>query len=364
MRIAYVITRADAVGGASVHVRDMARFLAERGHAVKVYLGGEGPVSRQLAEAGVVFHPLSCLRRPIAPLRDLRAAAELAEELKRFQPDLVSLHTAKAGFIGRLAAPRIGVPVLYTPHGWAFGERFPWLSRNAFLLAERLVASRARAILCVCRYERELALARGVGPAERLRVVYNGVHDVNARLLADAAAEPVRVVSVARLEAPKDPATLLEALAGLASRGWELDLVGEGPMEPLLRGLARRLGIERRVRFHGYVPDPAPILARAQVFALSSRAEGFPRSILEALRAGLPVVASRVGGVAEAVEDGENGLLVPPCQAQPLTAALDRLMGDPETRRRLGEQARRSYDERFRFERMAAKLLSIYQELA
>jgi glycosyltransferase involved in cell wall biosynthesis len=135
-------------------------------------------------------------------------------------------------------------------------------------------------------------------------------------------------------------------------------------MEPRLRRLARRLGVESRVHFHGYLPDPAPILARAQVFALSSRAEGFPRSILEALRAGLPVVASRVGGVAEAVVDGENGLLVPPWQTQPLAAALDRLAGDPEMRRRLGARARRSFEERFRFERMAAELLSIYQELA
>lgn len=364
MRIAYVITRADAVGGASIHVRDMARFLLERGHRVKVFLGGEGPVTRQLEAAGVAFHPLACLRRRIAPLHDLRAVAELAGELKRFQPDLVSLHTAKAGFLGRLAAPRIGAPALYTPHGWAFGERFPFLSRSAFLLAERMMAQRARTILCVCRYERELALARGVGTAALLRVVYNGVHDIARGLWADPAGEPVRIASVARLDAPKDPATLLEALAALAGRSWELDLVGGGPMEPGLRRLARRLGIEARVHFHGYQPDPAPILARAQIFVLSSRAEGFPRSILEALRAGLPVVASRVGGVPEAVAEGENGLLVPPGEAPPLAAALGRLAGDPDLRRRLGAQARRFYEDRFRFERMAGELLSLYQELA
>jgi glycosyltransferase involved in cell wall biosynthesis len=362
VRVAYVITRADAVGGASVHVRDMARYLAGLGHSVKVFIGGEGPVVQQLQEAGVACQRLRFLQRAIHPLRDLRAVRELASSLAEFQPDLISLHTAKAGFLGRIAASRLSVPVLYTPHGWAFGERFPLVSRSAFLLAERLVAARSAAVLCVCAHERELALRRGVGWPGLLRVVYNAVHDVPAGLRADAGRSPVRLVSVTRLESPKDPVTLFHALGRLRDRAWDLDLVGDGPMEPGLKRLAGALGIGDRIQFLGYQPDPAPILAGAQVFVLSSGSEGFPRSILEALRAGLPVVASRVGGVAEAIAAGENGLLVPPADGEALAAALASLMDNAELRAGLGEQARRSYEARFRFERMAGELLTIYRE--
>src|ERR1035441_5888237 len=110
---------------------------------------------------------------------------------------------------------------------------------------------------------------------------------------------------------PKDHRTLLAALAALRAQPWELDLVGAGPLEMEMRDLASELGLGGRVRFLGYVADPAPVLAGAQLFVLSSRSEAFPRSVLEALRAGLPVVASAVGGIGEAVTDGVNGLLVP-----------------------------------------------------
>jgi glycosyltransferase involved in cell wall biosynthesis len=122
------------------------------------------------------------------------------------------------------------------------------------------------------------------------------------------------------------------------------------------------LGIGERVHFHGYQPDPAQLLSAAQVFVLSSRAEAFPRSILEAMRAGLPVVASRVGGIEEAISHQEHGLLVAPGDPAPLASALGGLIDDANLREKLGLQARRRYEAEFRFERMAAELLSVYRE--
>ena len=126
-----------------------------------------------------------------------------------------------------------------------------------------------------------------------------------------------RIVSVARFEPPKDHATLLEALGRLRGLEWRLDLVGGGPLESAARAQAARLGIGERVRFLGDLEAVAPVLARAHVFALSSRSEAFPRSVLEAMCAGLPVVASAVGGVAEAVDNGTSGILVPRQDAGP-----------------------------------------------
>jgi glycosyltransferase involved in cell wall biosynthesis len=364
VRIAYVITRADAVGGASVHVRDLARAMLARGHEVIVFLGGEGHVTEQLLSAGVPFQSLRFLLRAIHPVRDLRAVAELTQAVREFNPNLLSLHTAKAGWIGRVVASRLGIPALYTPHGWPFGNRFSPLARLAFRFVERAASKDATAVLCVCEHEKELAVRLQVSDAARLRLIYNGVHDVPPEMLARPATSPARIVSVARFAAPKDHETLLGAMALLGERPWELDLVGEGPGEAPARALARTLGIGDRVRFLGYQPDPAAVLARAQIFVLSTRSESFPRSVLEAMRAGLPVVASRVGGVPEAVADGANGFTVPPGDPALLAGALSRLLGDGKLRQQLGLEARRCYEARFRFERMAEETLAAYNMFA
>ena len=363
MKLVYVITRADAVGGASIHVRDLARAMGQRGHDVTVLVGGRGPVTEQMEEAGVRYWPLRHLGRAIHPLRDLRALGELTGVLRELGPDLVSTHTAKAGWIGRAACARLGLAAVYTPHGWSVGERISGAAGALVTLAERAAAGWSEAIICVSEAEKRLALSKRVAPEEKLWVVHNGVHDIEAGLRADPGRTPVRICAVARFEAPKDHATLLRALAAVRWPEWELDLVGDGPLEAKMRGLAEELGIAGRVRFAGYQPDPAARLAAAQVFVLASRSEGFPRSVLEALRAGLPVVASDVGGVREAVEAGRNGLLVPPGRREALAAALESLLEDAGLRVRMGQAGRAAYEARFRAERMIEKTAAVYDRV-
>ena len=360
MKIAYVITRGDAVGGASIHVRDLARAMRESGHEAVVLVGGSGAVTEQLARAGVPFRPLERLRRPIHPVRDWRALEEMTRVLGEVAPDLVSTHTAKAGWIGRAACARLGLPAVHTPHGWAIGRRISAGSGVLFTLAERAARAWARAIICVCEHERRLAMAKRVARPEDLFVVHNGVRDIASALRADPGREPVRLCSVARLEAPKDHATLLEALAGLRSPAWTLDLVGDGPQADAIRHRAAALGVAERVRLLGYQPETAVPLAEAQVFVLSSRSEAFPRSVLEAMRAGLPIVVSDVGGVREAVAHGVNGLLVPPADARALGESIGALLGDAELRRRMGAAARSVYERRFRLKCMVEKTRAVY----
>ena len=367
MKIAYVITRADSVGGASIHVRDLARAMIERGHDVTVLVGGRGPVTEQLAAAAVPCVSLRCLERRIHPLRDLRAGAEMVTALRALGPDLVSTHTAKAGWIGRAAAHRLSIPALYTPHGWSIGSRMRLPLGAIFSLAEKVAARWCAAIVCVCEEEKRLALRKGIAGAGKLFVVHNGVGDITPELRACPARTPVRICSIARFASPKDHRTLLTALAALrsqpCSQPWELDLVGDGPLEAETRRLVSQLDLGGRVRFHGYLADPAPVLAAAQLFVLSSRSEAFPRSILEALRAGLPVVVSDVGGVGEAVADGVNGLLVPAGNPGKLATALGKLLEDTPLRERMGAAARAAYERSFRLECMVDRTAAIYVTL-
>ena len=360
MKIVYIITRADAVGGASIHVRDLAGAMREQGHEATVLVGGRGPVTDQLVAAGVAFESLRWLRRQVNPLWDVLALAEVVQALRRLKPDLVSTHTAKAGSIGRTACRLLGIPAIYTPHGWPAGERMPKLARAAFGFVEKVMAKWSAAIVCVCEHEKRLALDKGIAEAEKLVVVHNGVRDVSQDLRARPEQIPVRICSVARFDTPKDHRTLLEALALLREQPWHLDLVGDGPEQDAMRRLAREKGLAGRVKFHGYLDDPSGLLAQSQLFVLSSRSEAFPRSILEALRAGLPVVASDVGGVGEAIANGVTGLLVPAGNPQALASALGSLLESSSWRKSMGAEARAAYERSYRLEVMTGRTLTVY----
>ncbi|MBE0660813.1 MAG: glycosyltransferase family 4 protein [Bryobacteraceae bacterium] len=360
MKIVYIITRADAVGGASIHVRDLAREMLRRGHEVMVLVGGRGPVTEQLSAADVPFESVRWLRRQPNPLWDILALAELIRTLRRVKPDLVSTHTAKAGTLGRLACRLLGIPVLYTPHGWPAGDRMPPPSRAIFGFVERLMARWSAAIICVCEFEKRLALDKAIAGPEKLLVIHNGVHDVDQDRRARPDCRPVRICSVARFEPPKDHRTLLQALALIRDMPWELDLAGDGPGELEVRRLAGALDLSGRVRFHGYLPDPSLLLAECQLFALSSRSEALPRSILEAMRAGLPVVATDVGGVSEAVAGGVTGMLAQAGNPQALAAVLRHLLESTQLLKAMGVAARASYERSFRFQTVADRMEAVY----
>lgn len=363
MRIAYVITRSDSIGGAHVHVRDLALNLLREGHAVTVLVGGEGPFTEELATKGIPYRSLRYLVRPIRPGTDLRGLWELRAALAELRPDLVSTHSSKAGWIGRLAARSLGLPVIFTAHGWAFTEGVPERERWVYVLAERLASPFASRIITVSEYDRALALQYRIAPAHKLVAVHNGMPDVPPTLHARSEADPVCIVMVARFEPQKDHATLLRALEGLRELAWELELIGDGPLLESVRIEAGRLGLLDRVRFLGARKDVAERLAEAQLFVLISNWEGFPRSILEAMRAGLPVVASDVGGVREAVVEGETGYLVPRGDEKALRARLRQLITNASLRVKMGQAGRKRFEERFTFEHMFKKTLKVYEDV-
>jgi glycosyltransferase involved in cell wall biosynthesis len=149
----------------------------------------------------------------------------------------------------------------------------------------------------------------------------------------------------------------------LKAHAWELDLVGDGPLMGEMESLANALGIGGRVRFLGHRSDVEQILSQAQVNLLVSNWEGFPISILEAMRAGLPVIASDVAGIGESVRDGETGFLVPRGGVELLRERLSRLLTDPDLRVRLGANGRAYYEQQFTLARSVTKTLAVYEDV-
>lgn len=325
--------------------------------------GSEGYLTEQVRARGLpvyVAKSLACNRPTIA---DPAGVGEIMRVIRAVRPDLVSCHSTKAGFLGRLAARLGGVPAIFTAHGWAFSEGVPGPRRVAALWAERVAARWARRIICVSEYDRRLALRYGVGRPEQLVTIYNGVPPVADTLRAKPGEGSVRLVMVARFSPPKDPFLLLHALAGLKDNSWELWFVGGGELEEKAKAESTRLGLGDRVRFLGARRDVAELLARCHVFVLASNWEGLPLTVLEAMRAGLPVVASAVGGVGEAVIDGVTGFLVPRGDAGLLRGRLKVLLENPELRARMGAAGYERFRKNFMVDRMVARTKEVYYEV-
>jgi hypothetical protein len=156
MRIAYLYHRADTMGGAPIHLRDLCRRLIDEGHEAKIFIGGGGPFLDNLEEHGVPYETLKFLQKAPDPRKDLPAIFEIRRKLKAYRPDLVSAHSAKAGFAGRIASRLLGVPAIYTPHCWPFSLGAP--KAGIYRTLERLVAPLSRHIYLVSENEREEAL--------------------------------------------------------------------------------------------------------------------------------------------------------------------------------------------------------------
>jgi glycosyltransferase involved in cell wall biosynthesis len=363
MRIAYVITRADDLGGSQIHVRDVAAALQRRGEQVAVFGGRQGILASQLSDLDVPFFEIPELARNLEPLRDARAFGKLRSALRAFAPDLISTHCAKAGVLGRLAARSLGTPVLFTAHGWCFSDGVPARRAALFRWLERSVAPLSHRIIVVCDADRQTALREWVASPRKLRLVYNGMPDVHADQRARPGIAPVRLITIARMCEQKDYPTLFRALAQLRDLDWHLDQIGDGPLQDNTRKLASELGLSERITFSGLSKDVAPLLARAQIYLLVSNWEGFPRSILEAMRTGLPVIASDVGGVREAVVDGTTGFLVARSDARTLADRLRQLIESPELRDTMGSKGRARYEQYFTFERMLDETCYVYREV-
>lgn len=361
MKIVHVITRSDAPGGAQAHVRDLSAALLASGHEVTVLVGGSGPFLDQLRAERIPFRTLRHLVHPLRPGEDWAALREIRANLASLAPDIVATHSSKAGWLGRLAGRSLGIPTVFTAHGWAFTEGVPQPARHFYLLAEKGASLLSSRIITVSEYDRSLAIRLGVAPPGRLTVVYNGVPDIPRSLLADPAGQPVKLVMVARFSPPKDQGILIRSLAQLVDLDWSLDLVGEGEGRPQAEQLVRELGLQRRVSFLGERMDVAALLSQAQLLVLTTDWEGLPLSILEAMRAGLPVVASDVGGVREAVTDGETGFLVPRRDEISLSRTLRRLIREPELRAACGAAGHERYKARFTFQRMVESTLEVYR---
>ena len=328
---------------------------------------------------GVVIIDLSTLVRRISPINDVRALFVLFRHIRKIQPHIVHTHTSKAGILGRLAAWMARVPiVIHTPHGHVFYGHFGRSLSRIFLQMEKLLGRITHHQIALTPEECNDYLSLRVSQPSNTSVVHSGV-DVH-RFIAGA---KQRTEKRAELGIPPDSLIigyvgwlipikgvtyLVSAMEKVLEKHPEsmLVLVGKGDdmgdEEVHLREQVKKLNLADKVHFWGWRPDVDTIMSCFDIFVLPSLNEGMGRVLVEAMSAGLPIVASRVGGIPDLVKDGENGLLVPPADASALEKAISDLLTDKEKRKRMGEAGKKMCRP-YSAEAMVEQIHDLYKDL-
>jgi glycosyltransferase involved in cell wall biosynthesis len=367
------------IGGTRRHIVDLTRAQARRGHEVTLISAalrdaGYRDDLTELAREGVRCVDLP-MTRAIRPARDLAHLTALAGLLRELRPDVLHTHSSKAGVLGRLAAREVGLDAtVHTPHTFAFlfADMFGPLSRALFRTLEAALAGSTARVVAVSASEAATIAASGVVPAERLRVVPNGIDPAPWRAARPYAhgelgvREGAPLVLVAGLlNVAKGQDLALRALARPELAGVELLLAGHGELEGELRALAQELGVASRAHFLGWRDDLPRLMASVDALLLPSRWEGLPYVVLQAFAAGIPVAAARVDGAMELVEEGRSGALSAVGDVAGLAAALARVLArDAAGRAELARAGAERVEAGYTVERMVERLDAVYGEVA
>lgn len=344
------------IGGQEMVILSLVGAMDRRRFRARVIcLHERGSLAPRIEAMGIPVEVISGDRRGL-----VSTARRLARRLRTLRPDVLHTHNPAPHQVGALARCLADVPVLiHTKHGRNF------FRRRVEQWAERLAGRWSDLVVPVSRDAADVARDDDRVPADRVRVIHNGIQ-VAAMPVRDRDAAPTwKAVHVARLNLIKDQPTLLRAARLVADRepAFRLDIVGDGPLGDALRREAHELGLDGVVTFHGMQDDVMPYLAAADVFVLSSTSEGIAITLLEAMGAGLPVVATDVGGNREVVEPGVTGLLVPPADPAALADAIAAVLDDRERAHAMGRAGRARVEAEFNLDRTVAAYESAYLEL-
>jgi glycosyltransferase involved in cell wall biosynthesis len=363
-----------STGGVAAYIRILVQNLDREKFKITVAcLSENGPefAAELKAEFGVSAFSLAMNRYKVNPLTDARVLLQLGAHIRREKYDLIHAHASKAGFLMRIAAIGTGIPVIYSPHNFAFHEGSKPIVARAVAFLEALVANFTAKIITVAAHERELALNYGVGVPELYEVIPTGIDPAPYRLEVDVAAlktslnipASARVIGVVgRLAIPKLPDDFVRMATSLHETHPDVHFVwvGSGPLETGARDLARQLQVENVIHWLGHRTDVNQLYKIFDCFVLLSRWEGNPLVVLEAFAAEVPVIASDNLGTRELIGTGKHGMLVPVGDVQALASAAASLLDHPAQASEMSRLAREQLENTFTLDGMMRKIEAVY----
>lgn len=367
--VAQIVTRFIA-GAGGVALRGVLPLDPDR-YQVTIITGQGGPLTDRAAAAGMRVMIEPSLVSPLSPNDDRRALRRLTDLCRSGGFDVVHTHSAKAGALGRLAAHRAAVPrIVHTYHGFPFHEFQNPVRRATYIAIERRLARITDYVLAIGTGVATEALRRGLAAPSTLRTIAPVVEAVTVpRTSSSRAAARVElgigeatplIGTVGRIDYQKAPEHLIDAIAGLRHTDAMAVWIGSGPGDREALDLVRRAGLSGRFVFAGERSDVAELLPAFDVFAMASRYEGLPCAVVEAMRCGIPVVATAVNSVPDLVVPGESGVLVPPGRPYLLSEAIDDLLDDRPKADRLARQGQTAAGTTYNAETLAEVLDQVY----
>jgi len=372
MRPLHIVEVLEATaGGTRRHLRDLVLGLDRHRFRLTVIAsaGRDADFSRDIdlfRMAGVAVHLLPMKRR-IAPIADVVALARLIRLVRRLRPDIIHAHSSKAGLLARLAACAAGgVPAVYTPHAFAFLSDSPWL--GLYLACERWASRWTGRLIAVSReeYVRACDGARGLGlPADRVRLIPNGIE---AGVLPPIPERPHPLIGfVGRICRQKGPDLFLDVARRIRDARPDVRflMVGDGPWPGWVSRRLKRTGLDActLLRTARDEIEVAGHLTDLDALVMPSRWEGLPYTLLEAMAAGVPVVAAEAGGIADVIATEESGMLAPVGDVAGLAARALALVNDRQLAGRIRAGARARM-EGYTLRQMVARVAAVYEELA
>jgi glycosyltransferase involved in cell wall biosynthesis len=368
------ITGASRFGGVASIILGLGRVAQAEGWQFDVLT--TDPVFQQAVHRhGFGLVNLDVVRREIRPLWDLQGLVRLSKFLQKEPYDIVHTHTSKGGFVGRLAARLAGVPVIvHTAHGFAFHEGSSASARFVYSALERMASRWCDRIVSVSEFHRNWAIELGVASPCKIVAIPNGVAEAArnqnvevAALRSQLGVRPgdLAILSITRLAPTKGLEYLIQAVAMLPIVGERMKVIiaGDGPARERLERQAKRLGVTDHLRFLGFRQDVGDLLAACDLVVLPSQREGLSISLLEAMAAGKPIIATTLGSQQEVASHGEMAWLVRPGDPASLKEAILRLSGDRPLMARLGANARAVYESFYTEDRMLQSYKQLYFDL-
>lgn len=379
IKVLHIITRL-IVGGAQENTLFTAQLLDKSRYQVDVLSGQQTGSEGSLIEEGLLHNvPITFIPemvRQINPILDLLALGKILHYLSQKKYTIVHTHSSKAGILGRLAAEIARVPkIVHTVHGWSFHDHMHPLKRSIYILLERFCARFTDSLIVVTELDKQKGLQAKIGKPDQYRLIRSAIplqeynpEGINRQLIRQQLGLPQAVPvlgTVGRFSAQKNPLEWVK-VAGMVSQEipdcWFL-MVGDGPLRPQVEELLENLGLQGKTILTGIRRDIPELMAAMDVFLLTSRWEGLPRVIPQAMSMGLPVVATSVDGSQEVIKNGVNGFLCPAGDLNSLSNCCLEILRNPELRLQLGQAGRQTAQQGFDLSQMIAQIDSLYMEL-
>ncbi|MHB1316279.1 MAG: glycosyltransferase [Minisyncoccota bacterium] len=369
-KVVHLITKGSPFGGAQNYVFTLATNLPKNKFESIVLCGKGGELKSKLKKSSITIEEISYLERNINPISEIRAFFLIIKKLKELKPDILHTNSSKAGLLGAIAGHIARVPrIIFTGHGWSSNEKRSWIIRKFFLILHWKTILLSDRTICVSKKTKN-DVSGLLSVRNKTCVVYNGITpfemlDKNTaqKYIQDTYhikdIKTLWLGTIAELHSNKGLDLIIKALSEI-KLPFSFFIIGEGDERKNLEELVKKYNLEEKVFLLGNIPDAKKYLKAFDIFTLTSRTESLPYAILEAGFAGLPILASRVGGISEIIHNGTDGVLVQP-NTEDIYQGLSHLLSQVNKRDLYAQNLKQKIEKNFSLEQQIKQTIHVYE---